>query len=124
MDWLPIPKVAQGYIVVLVAAIPMAILGILPNAILADIAELDALKTGSQREGLFYAGRTLMQKMGQTLGILIFSSLLLLGRDTSNPTGIRATGPAAAFFCLVAIYLFSKYKEKETLEEIDRIKGA
>ncbi len=122
-DWVPLDKVLQGYLIVILAAIPMAILGILPNAILADIAELDALKTGSQREGLFYAGRTLMQKVGQTLGILIFSSLLLLGRDMSNPTGIQATGPAAAFFCVVAIFLFSRYKEKETLEEIERIKG-
>lgn len=122
-DWLPVSAVVQGYLVVVFAAIPMAILGILPNAILADIAELDALKTGSQREGLFYAGRTLMQKMGQTLGILIFSSLLLLGRDASNPAGIQATGPAAAVFCIIAIVLFSRYKEKETLEEIERIRG-
>ncbi|WCL50374.1 MFS transporter [Leptospira sp. GIMC2001] len=121
--WIPFSPFIQGILVVVFAAIPMAILGILPNAILADIAELDALKTGSQREGLFYAGRTLMQKMGQTLGILIFSSLLLLGRDTSNSTGIQATGPAAAFFCLLAILLFSKYKEKETLEEIERIRS-
>jgi GPH family glycoside/pentoside/hexuronide:cation symporter len=121
--WIPFSPFIQGVLVVIFAAIPMAILGILPNAILADIAELDALKTGSQREGLFYAGRTFMQKMGQTAGILIFSSLLLLGRDPSNPTGVQATGPVAAFFCLVAIFLFSKYREKETLEEIERIRG-
>lgn len=122
-DWVPIPKIVQGYLIVILAAIPMAILGILPNAILADIAELDALKTGSQREGLFYAGRTLMQKMGQTLGILIFSSMLLFGRDVSNPTGVMATGPAAAFFCVLAIILFSRYDEKKTLEEIEEIRG-
>lgn len=113
-----IPAVLQAYLIVIPAGIPLAILGILPNAILADIAELDAIKTGSRREGLFYAGRSFMQKLGQTFGILIFSSLLLLGRDASNPTGVQLTGPAAALFCLLAILLFSRYNEKQTLKEI------
>ena len=52
-EGVPLPKLLQAYMIVIVAAIPMAILGILPNAILADIAELDAIKTGSRREGLF-----------------------------------------------------------------------
>ena len=119
-DGVPLPKLIQSYLIVIVAAIPMAILGILPNAILADIAELDAIKTGSKREGLFYAARTLMSKLGQTVAILLFTSFLLLGRDVSNPTGIRLTGPVAAFFCFMAIILFLKYNEKETLEEIEK----
>ncbi|MDX1957220.1 MAG: MFS transporter [Leptospiraceae bacterium] len=122
-DGLPIPKIIQSYMIVITAAIPMAILGILPNAILADIAELDAYKTGSRREGLFYAARTLMSKLGQTIAILIFSSLLLFGRDATNPMGIRLTGPVSAFFCFLAIVIFLKYKEKETLEEIERYKS-
>lgn len=121
-DGLPIPKLIQSYMIVLIAAVPMAILGILPNAILADIAELDALKTGSKREGLFYAARTLMSKLGQTVAILIFTSLLLLGRDAANPLGIRLTGPASAIFCLLAILFFLKYNEKATLEEIEKLK--
>lgn len=173
-DELPISPYLQGYAIVGVAAIPIAILGILPNAILADIAELDALKTGSKREGLFYAGRTLMQKFGQTLAVLIFSSVILLGLDrnskqnvspsvtgiiapsvsdsaskekvTNDNTkqestakesyvckveeeeaggelGVRMTGPLASLFCLLAIFLFGKYREKETLEEIAKIRG-
>ncbi|MCB1192653.1 MAG: MFS transporter [Leptospiraceae bacterium] len=121
-SWMPIPPIVQAYLIVIVAAIPMAILGILPNAILADIAELDGIKTGSKREGLFYAGRTFMQKAGQTIGILIFSSLLLLGRDAADPMGIRLTGPAAAIFCFLAILFFSKYDEKNTLKEIETSK--
>lgn len=180
-DELPISPYIQGYMIVAVAAIPIAILGILPNAILADIAELDSLKTGSKREGLFYAGRTLMQKLGQTLAVLIFSSVILLGLDSSSgkkvspsvtgiiapsvsesvsketvtqeqskneknvegeakinkdstickveeeesggELGVRLTGPLASAFCLLAIFLFGKYKEDETLEEIAKIRG-
>ena len=65
-------KVIQAYLIVIVAEFPNGNFRILPNAILADIAELDALKTGSRREGLFYAARTLMQKLSQTIGVLIF----------------------------------------------------
>jgi GPH family glycoside/pentoside/hexuronide:cation symporter len=142
-SFMPMSQIAQAYMIVILAAIPMAILGILPNAILADIAELDALKTGSRREGLFFAARTLMQKLGQTIGVLIFSSLLLLGGgvkkeffedpithirtldvDHSNIIGVQVTGPVAAGFCILAIILFSRYREKETLEEIDKINKA
>lgn len=119
---IPFPGLIQIFLMAVVAGIPMAILGILPNAILADIAELDALKTGSRREGLFYAARTLMQKLGQTVGVFILSNLVIIGgNSTVNEFGVRLTGPVAAFFCLLAIFLFSKYKEKETLEEIERI---
>jgi len=138
-DVIPFSPKIQAYLLVIVAGIPMAILGILPNAVLADIAELDALKTGSRREALFYAARTLMQKFGQTLAVLIFSSLILIGggirkeekidpvtqkkvidRERSNLIGVQITGPVAAGFCLVAIFLFSKYRERETLEEIEK----
>lgn len=113
-----------------------------------------------------------MQKLGQTLAVLIFSSVILLGLDrdskkqvSPNVTGIiapsvsdsksepkknseteakiskestickveeveaggelgvRLTGPLASAFCLLAIFLFGKYKEDETLEEIAKIRG-
>ncbi|MCB1178910.1 MAG: MFS transporter, partial [Leptospiraceae bacterium] len=137
-DFIPLPGKVQAYLLVIVAGIPMAILGILPNAILADISELDALKTGSRREGLFYAARTLMQKFGQTIAVLIFSSLILIGggikkvekineatgkmvidREKSNLIGVQVTGPVAAGFCIFAILLFARYKEKQTLKEIE-----
>ncbi len=53
--------VAQAYLLILLLAIPLAFLGVLPNAVLADIAEDDANRTGEQREGMFFASRTLMQ---------------------------------------------------------------
>jgi glycoside/pentoside/hexuronide:cation symporter, GPH family len=138
-EYIPLSGKIQAYLLVIVAGVPMAILGILPNAILADIAELDALKTGSRREGLFYAARTLMQKFGQTMAVLIFSSLILMGggikkvetidpvtqkivvdRASSNLIGVQITGPVAAGFCVLAIFLFSRYKERETLAEIEK----
>ncbi len=137
-SYIPLSGKIQAYLLVIVAGVPMAILGILPNAILADISELDALRTGSRREGLFYAARTLMQKLGQTVAVLIFSSLILIGggikkeqkldpvtgkmvidREKSNLIGVQVTGPVAAGFCVLAILLFARYKEKETLQGIE-----
>ncbi len=47
-----IAPVIQGYILVAIAALPMAIFGILPQAMVADIAESDAKVSGENREGI------------------------------------------------------------------------
>ena len=74
-----IPSLVWGVIVALLAAIPMAILGILPQAVLADIAEGDALKYGESREGMYFAARTFSMTLGQSLAMILFSSLATVG---------------------------------------------
>lgn len=123
LPWIPLSPVLQGFFVVVLAFFPLAAFGILPNAILADIAEHDALKTGSHREAVYYGARTFMQKMGQMLAMLIFTSLLLLGRDVGSDLGIRLTGPVAAFFCLCGLSLFRRYNEEQVLQETSQMKG-
>ena len=49
-----IPETVQGLILTVVAALPMAIFGILPQAVVADIAQSDSITSGSNREGMFY----------------------------------------------------------------------
>ena len=44
-----------GFIIAVCAAVPMAILGILPQACVADVAELDRLESGEDRSGMFFA---------------------------------------------------------------------
>ena len=61
-----IPENVQGLILMVVAALPMAIFGILPQAVVADIAQSDAITSGSNREGMFYAARTFAFKLGQS----------------------------------------------------------
>ncbi|MDB5000233.1 MAG: transporter, partial [Mucilaginibacter sp.] len=65
---LPFEPTTQIYILVLSASFPLASLGILPNAILAEIAQDDAKRTGENREGMFFAVKYLFVKLGQTLG--------------------------------------------------------
>jgi GPH family glycoside/pentoside/hexuronide:cation symporter len=64
-------------------------IGQLGWSLVADIAEHDALKTGSHREGIYYGARTFMQKIGQMIAMLVFTSLLILGRDVGDDLGVR-----------------------------------
>jgi GPH family glycoside/pentoside/hexuronide:cation symporter len=123
LPWVPLSLTAQGYLLSVLAALPLAAFGILPNAILADIAEHDALKTGSHREGIYYGARTFMQKIGQMIAMLIFTSLLVLGRDVGDDLGVRISGVVAAVFCLGGLYLFSRYNEKKVISETEEMKA-
>lgn len=51
------------------------------------------------------------------VGVVIFSSLLLLGKDPGNDLGIRLTGIVAAAIGLVALLLFFKFKDVSVEEE-------
>jgi Na+/melibiose symporter-like transporter len=112
---LPLPAVAQAWLVVAVASLPLAIFGILPNAIVADIAESHGIETGQYKAGIFFGARTFMMKMGIALANLLFPSLLLLGKSASQPTGIRVSAVCAIGFCLLGLLLFLRYNEKRVL---------
>ena len=113
----PLDNTVQAYLVVLFFAVPLAFLGVLPNAVLADIAEHDGLKSGQRKEGMFFAARTLMQKFGQTFGILVFAALTTFGRDPGDDLGIRLSGVIGFVLCLLAGIVFLRYSERQVLEE-------
>lgn len=73
----------QGVIAMIWSAVPISIFGILPNAIVADIAEYEGIRTGNYKAGIFFGARTFMQKMGQSVAKLIFPSFLLIGAITA-----------------------------------------
>ncbi len=112
---MPVSTLVQGYMLVGLFALPIAFLAILPNAILADIADHDARETGIKQEGMFFAARTLMQKFGQTFGVLIFAALTSLGKDPGNDFGIRLSGVIGCILCFAAAMYFRRYREEEVL---------
>ncbi len=109
----------QAFGIVILYSIPLSFVSILPNAILADIAEYDAKKTGIPKEGMFFAARTFLQKLGQTVGIFLFAMLILFGKDPGNDLGIRLSGIAGFLLCIFAAIFFSRYNEKEVLKELN-----
>ena len=62
---LPVPGLVFGVMIAAFASLPMAILGIVQPAVIADIAEADKLDTGESRQGMFFAARTFDMKLGQ-----------------------------------------------------------
>lgn len=109
---MPFTGMVQMYILVATASFPLAALGILPTAILADIVTKDAAKTGEDREALFYAVKFFFVKMGQTLGIAIFAMLTIYGIKKGNDLGLRLNGVCGFILCVVAGLVFSRYREK------------
>lgn len=109
-----------GFIVAVTAAVPMAILGILPQACVADVAELTRLETGEDRSGMFFAARTFAFKMGQALAMVIFTSVTV-----SQTTGsYRATAIIAFVTCLIGALLFFAFNEKMILGRIRELRGS
>jgi GPH family glycoside/pentoside/hexuronide:cation symporter len=110
---LPISPTNQMYILVAFASFPLAALGILPNAILADIAQNDTLETGENHEGMFFAVKYLFVKLGQTLGIAVFAMLTVYGKDPGNDYGLRLNGVVGFVLCVFALLFFTRFKEKK-----------
>ena len=108
-----------GFIVAVCAAVPMAILGILPQACVADVAELSRLETGEDRSGMFFAARTFAFKMGQALAMVVFTSMTVAGTKGSY----RATAVVAFVTCVIGACLFLLYNEKMILAKIEELKG-
>jgi glycoside/pentoside/hexuronide:cation symporter, GPH family len=104
----------QIYTLVICAAFPLASLGILPNAILAEIAQLDAEQTGENREGMFFAVKYLFVKMGQTLGIALFAFLTIYGKDPGHDHGLRLNGLCGFVLCILALLFFSRFREHKS----------
>lgn len=115
-----IPATMQGWILTVVAALPMAIFGILPQAVVADIAQSDARSTGANREGMFYAARTFAFKLGQSLSMLIFTAISTIG--AGDGTGYRLTAYIAAALCLAGGAVFIVYNEKKIIGQQEREK--
>jgi len=109
---LPASPHVQIYTLLICAAFPLAGLGILPNAILAEIAQQDAAETGENREGMFFAVKYLFVKLGQTLGIALFAFLTIYGKDPGNDRGLRLNGVCGMVLCLLAFVFFSRFKER------------
>jgi len=114
---LPFPPKVQIYTLVICAAFPLAALGILPNAILAEIAEKDSNETGENREGMFFAVKYLFVKLGQTMGIALFAFLTVYGKDPGHDYGLRLNGICGFVLCLVAFIFFTRFKEKKPSSE-------
>lgn len=103
----------QIFTLIAFAAIPLASLNILPNAILAEIIEKDSRETNQNKEAIYFAVRYFFVKIAQTFGIALFAMLLIYGKDVGNDLGIRLNGILGFGLCLIAALIFTRFKEKK-----------
>jgi glycoside/pentoside/hexuronide:cation symporter, GPH family len=102
----------QIYSLIAFAAIPLASLNILPNAILAEIIEKDSEDTHENKEAIYFAVRYFFVKIAQTFGIALFAMLLIYGKDIGNDLGVRLNGILGFVLCFLAALIFTRFKEK------------
>ena len=122
--------IIPGALIVIIAAFPMALLGIIPQAIVADVAEQDAILTGEKREGMFFAARTFAMKFAQSVAMLVFTSLAVLGTAqdlmsndlTASPVGLRIVAVVAVCFCVLGAIILVSYDEKKVMSDIQNKK--
>ena len=123
-----IPGLVYGVLIVVIAAFPMALLGIIPQSIVADVAEADSVVTGEKREGMYFAARTFAMKFGQSLAMLVFTSLAIIGKETvaetdpnqisAKPEGLMIVAFVAAAFCILGAVILLFYREKKVMNTI------
>ena len=115
-----------GIVIMILSALPMALLGIIPQSIVADVAEAEAKTTGQNREGMFFAARTFAMKFGQSLAMILFTSLsvsMLAATATQDEifpskAGMVVVALVAVAFCVLGAIVLSFYREKQVMKTI------
>ena len=99
----------------------------IPQSIVADVAEAEAVVTGENREGMFFAARTFSMKLGQSIAMLAFTSLAIIGTVnadkssndiTANPLGLGIVAIVAIVFCVLGAVILFFYREKKIMKLI------
>lgn len=108
---LPIPMTLRFWLVSILSSFPLAVFGILPNAIVADIVHDNERLTGENQAGMFYAVSAFMMKIGISLANLIFPSLLILGKSQDNPLGVQLSVIVALIICFLGYFVFTGYQD-------------
>ncbi|MFP4430924.1 MAG: MFS transporter [Spirochaetota bacterium] len=108
-------------LLVVPGAFPIAVFGIVPTAILADIAEAHGRRTGVYKAGMFFGTRNLVRKLGVSFANLLFPSFLLLGRSFEEPVGVVLSVVTAGGLCVVGFLAFLFYREGDIVEELAEV---
>lgn len=118
-DFLPGNQMLMACVFALFVSFPFAVLNVLPASMMADIIQYDTITSGVNQEGIFGAARSFIVKMGNSFAIMIVPSLTVIGAaagENVGKAGLKLTAVAGALFCIAAVIVFMKYKEKDVLE--------
>lgn len=94
--------------------LPLAILSILINPTVGDLARAEYARTGESREAMFFGARAIPLKAAIALAGVAFTYLLsAFGKDIANPFGVQLSVLAVSLAGLAGFAAFSFYPEKQ-----------
>ena len=103
-----------AYILMGLAGLPLAVIFIVPDAIVAAVSDLEEKLSGQRREAMYFGAQGFILKLALGLSTVITGALLqIFGSTIAQPLGIQLTGPVSAIFILVGVFVFTRYPEKE-----------
>ena len=109
-----------------VVSFPFAAINILPQSILSDIIQLDSYESGVNREGIFSATKTFIEKCASALAMMVVSSVLAVGAGAGESVGllgVKLTGVFAGGFSLLSLVFFLLYNDRAVIAGIEKHNG-
>ncbi len=113
---------AMGVIV----SFPFAAINILPQSVVSDIIQCDCLVNGVNREGIFSAVKTFIEKICSAIAMMGVSSILAVGAlegESVGLQGVKLTGVFAGIFSLLSLIIFVFYNDKKVTSTIEKYRG-
>lgn len=109
-----------------VVSFPFAAINILPQSIISDIIQQDSLESGVNREGIFSATKTFIEKCASALAMMVVSSVLAIGAAQGEAVGllgVKLTGVFAGGFSLLSLLFFLFYDDRKVTSYIEAHAG-
>ena len=106
-------SLSAATVIICLAGIPLSGVLIIPNSMVADIAEQDGLRSGHRREGMFFGTQGLIQKMVIGLSSVVIPLIFsLFGYSAAHPLGLKLCGPIAGCAIIASTFALRGYSMK------------
>lgn len=107
-----------------ISGIPLAILTILINPTIAELARAEALRSGQHCEAMFFAVRSIPLKLSIAAAGLSFGFLLSrFGKDVADPGGVRASLFLVSLAAILGYACFARYPEEQVQAQLREYEG-
>ena len=106
-----------------IVSFPFAAINILPQSVVSDIIQQDCIETGVNREGIFSAVKTFIEKIASAIAMMGVSSILAVGAlqgESVGLLGVKLTGVFAGGFSLLSLIFFILYNDKKVTASIEK----
>ncbi len=113
-----VDDVTTGFVALAASGIGVSVFLAVPNAMLSDIANANALRTGERREAMFFGSQGFLLKINLGVSTSVLALLLEMGRSVGDDIGVRLSGPVAAVVLLGAAVCFWRYPEQRIMSEL------